>query len=78
MPFSRLKPSGISQMGCPVPSNQTFQKRQKEMARKERQRAKAERKAQRKLEKQSAQTADSEIATQNEPPSTSFSGERTP
>lgn len=33
-------------------SNPTFQKRQKELARKERQKAKAERKAQRKLEKQ--------------------------
>lgn len=40
-----------------MPSNQTFQKRQKEMARKERQKAKAERKAQRKLEKQSAPQA---------------------
>ena len=36
-----------------MPSNTTFQKRQKELARKEKQRAKAERKAQRKLEKQS-------------------------
>ncbi len=36
-------------------SNQTFQKRQKEMKRKEKQREKAERKAQRKLEKQSPQ-----------------------
>lgn len=35
-------------------SNQTFQKRQKEQARKERRNAKAERKAQRKLEKESA------------------------
>ena len=36
-----------------MPSNQTFQKRQKEMKRKEKQLAKAERKAQRKMEKQS-------------------------
>ncbi len=36
-------------------SNQTFQKRQKEMRRKEKQLAKAERKAQRKIEKESAQ-----------------------
>lgn len=34
--------------------NQTFQKRQKEMARKDKQRAKAERKMQRKLEKTNA------------------------
>ncbi len=40
-------------------SNQTFQKRQKEMARKEKQRAKAERKAQRKLNKLSPQSEDS-------------------
>ena len=39
-------------------SNPTFQKRQKEMARKERQKAKAERKAQRKLEKESAPQSD--------------------
>ena len=39
-------------------SNVTFQKRQKEMARKERQKAKAERKAQRKLEKQASPPAD--------------------
>ena len=43
----------MRKVGRPVASNQTFQKRQKEMARKEKQRAKAERKAQRKLEKES-------------------------
>jgi hypothetical protein len=47
-----------------VASNQTFQKRQKEMARKERQRAKLERKAQRKLEKPGE--GDSDIAESND------------
>ena len=78
MPFSKLKPSAITQTGCLVASNQTFQKRQKEMARKERQRAKAERKAQRKLEKQSAQAADTETATQDEARLTPFSDEQIP
>ena len=46
-------------------SNQTFQKRQKEMARKERQRAKQERKAQRKLENP-GEGGDSDIAETND------------
>jgi len=57
---------GLQKTVSTVASNQTFQKRQKEMARKERQRAKQERKAQRKLEKVPGQPDDSDIAESND------------